>query len=117
MGADGHLESDASLVVLALLGVKHGQIVVRLREFRKILGQFLKNGDGFGAAVKLGQHHPFQKANLSVSWLGGQNAVGAFECLGELSLFDKGLEILDGIRPNGAADQACEEQGGDQGSF
>jgi hypothetical protein len=61
MGPDRHFEGVAGLVVLALLGVEHGQVVVGLGKLRVVLGELLENGDGFAAAVELGEDHPFRK--------------------------------------------------------
>ena len=58
-----------------------------------------------------------QEAHLGIARLGGEELVSLFEGLAQLPLFDKGLQILHGICPNGAADQAREEQGGGQGTF
>jgi hypothetical protein len=117
MGANGHLEGVACFVVLALLCVQHSQIVVGLGEFGVVLGQLLEHYDGLGTAVEFGQYNSLEKTDLSVPRLGGENAVCAFKGLGELPLFDQGLQILDGVGPDRAADQTCEKQGGGQGSF
>ena len=117
VGPDRHLEGVAGLVVLALLGVEHGEVVVGLGELRVVLGQLLEDGNGFSAAVELGQDHPAQEAHLGVPGLGGEELIGLFEGLAQLTLFDEGLQVLDGVRPDRAADQAREEQGGGQSTF
>ena len=117
VGPDRHLEGVPGLVVLALLGVKHGKVVVGLGKLRVVLGELLEDADGFAAAVEFGEDHPTQEADLGVTRLRCEELVGLFEGLAQLPLFDKGLQILHGICPNGAADQAREEQGGGQGTF
>jgi len=117
MGANRHFQRVAGLVVLTLLGVEDGEVVVGLGKLRVVLGQLLEHRDCFTAPVEFGQHDALQEAHLRIPRLGGEELVGFFEGLGKLPLFDEGLQILQGIRPDRPAEQAGEEQGGGESTF
>ena len=54
---------------------------------------------------------------MCVPWLGREKLVGLFEGLGQLPLFDEGLQILKRIGTDRAAQQTGEEQGGGESTF
>ena len=125
MGADGHFQSGAGLVVLLLLGVEHGQVVVGLRQFREILGELGEDRDGLIVAIQLGEDDAAQEASLGVLGTGGDVGIHFFQGLGVLSLSDHLLDIGDGnvgrqgnvggTEPDQGADQQGRKQPGTAG--
>ena len=53
VGADRHLERGTRLVELALAGVQHREVVVRLGQLGVVLGELGEGGDGVGRAALL----------------------------------------------------------------
>jgi hypothetical protein len=51
IGAHGHVQRRARLVVLAVGRVQHGQVVVRLRQVGEVLGELGEHRDGLGRTV------------------------------------------------------------------
>ena len=84
MRVDGELERGARLVVVALRGVEHREVVVRLGQLRVILREAGEHLDRFGHALLLGVDEAFQEASL---WI-------ARRCLEEyLDLVERGREL------------------------
>ena len=69
----------------ALLCVEHGQVVVRLGQFRVILGQLEEGADGVVGFARLRQDDAFQKAHLRVAWLARQVLIGLAQGFGQFA--------------------------------
>ena len=76
-GCGSPFQGVAGLVVLALLGVEHGEVVVGLGKLRVVLGQLLEHDDGFAAAVD-SVDHALAGSALGVPRLGGEELIGLF---------------------------------------
>ena len=72
IGANRHFKRGSSLVELALPGVKHGHVVVRLGQLGVVLGNLGEGGDGVVGLAGFGLDHALQKAHLRVFGLAGQ---------------------------------------------
>jgi hypothetical protein len=89
-----HLESRARLVVLALRGVQHCQIVVRLGQLRKFLGQLREYLDRVVGLVLLGEDDAFQEAAARILGIFCEIRVDPVERAVELSLLEELVRVL-----------------------
>ena len=101
VGAYGHFQRGAGLVKLALAGVQHRQIVVRLGQFGVVLRQAREGADGVSRLAAIALNHAFKKTHLRVFGLGRQVLIGFGHGLSQLAgthqLGDVGVLIGMGI--------------------
>ncbi|MPN47203.1 hypothetical protein SDC9_194804 [bioreactor metagenome] len=112
VGADGHLQRRACLVILVLPGVEHRQVVVRLRQLGVVLGQAGEGLDGVARLARLGLDHALEKAHLRIARLGGQVLLDLGQCVGQLAaahqLADVGVVV--GARWQGGGECSSQRQ-------
>ncbi len=92
-----HFERGARLVVLALRGVEHGQVVVGLRQLGKILRQLGEDRDRVVGLVLVGKDHPLEEAPARVLGLSLEVGIDAVERSVELFLLEKLIGFLQAI--------------------
>ena len=111
VGPDGHLQCRACLVKLILSGIKHGQIVVRLRQFGIVFGQLGEGCNGFSVLAGVSLDHTLEEAHLRVAGVAGQVFFSLHQGLGKLAgaqqLTDITVLICVGV---GAQAGGCESQ-------
>ena len=119
VGADRHLERGACLLVLLLLCVEDGEVVVRLGQFRVVLGQALEDRDRVGAAAHFGEDHPAREASLRILGLRRQVGVDLGQRLRQLLLSDQFLRIRQvvGQRDRGSDGKAETGEEGGEGQW
>ena len=98
MGADRHLECDLGLLVLTLACVQHGEVVIRLWQFRVVVGQCGEDTDGLIGVALLIHDQAFEEACLCIFWLGGKEGIHLLKCLCVLPLLEQFVSVLDVIR-------------------
>ena len=95
MGPDGEFEGLARLVVLTLRGVQHGEVVVRLGEFREFLGERREHLDGVRLAAEFRVDHALEKAGAGVLRLLREHGVHAVHGTGEVALAEEASSLLE----------------------
>ncbi len=75
MRGNGRLERGARFFVLPALRPDHRQIVVRLRQLRKIFGQGLEGGDRLVGLVLVGLDDAAQEARLWILGVGRERGI------------------------------------------
>ena len=108
--ADRHLERGTRLVELALAGVEHGQVVVRLGQLRIILGQLGEGGDRVAGAAGLGLDHALEEAHLLVLGLAREVLVGLGERLVHLARTKQLVHVAVFVGERGGGAGHCEGQ-------
>ncbi len=106
VGADGHFQRGACLVVLRLARVEHGQVVVGLGQLGVVLGQLDEGGRGVGALAAFGLDHALEKAHLRVARLGRQVLIGTCQRLGMLALAQQLADIAVVV---GVGERTCQQ--------
>ena len=86
------LERGTRLVVVALAGMEHGKVVVRLGQFGVVLVEQSEDGHRIGRALAVGEQHALQEAKLRVLRLDGKELVELGHRLGRLAGLD---ELVD----------------------
>ena len=104
MGTDCHFKRNSGLVILALAGVQHGEVIVGFRQFRIIFGQAGKNPDGVIGLILFSQNQAFQEACLCVFGFVCQIGIDARQRLFLFPLFEQFADILNFIRTSGEAE-------------
>ena len=110
VGAYGHFKCHARLVELALAGVQHGQVVVRLGQFGEFFGQFDERGNRFVGFSCFRQDHAFQKTHLRVAGFGHQELVHLGHRLGGLTGFEQTVDIGVVVCPREGGPQRTQQQ-------
>ena len=99
-----------------LLGVKHRQIIVRLRQLRIVFRKLGEHANGIGRLVHLGIDKSLQKATLGILGLVAQIGIHFFQCLRVLPLLDQTLYFRQvvgksgGAKTDGQADRQCTQR-------
>ena len=114
VGTDRHFQRAARLVVLALRGIQHREVVVRLRQLRIILRQFSEDADGFSRFVLLGEQDAAQETAACIFGFGFQILLDALHGAIGLSLFQQllgFLQIVSLCQHRGSKSHAEEDSG------
>ena len=93
VGAYGHLQLPARVLVAALARVEHRQVVVRLGQFRELLAQCREHVDGLLSAVLLREDDALQEARARIARVLAEVGVQARQGCGDVAL----LMQLDGL--------------------
>ena len=93
VGANGHFQRHPRFLELALAGVQHGQVVVRLRQFRVVFCQFDECLSGFAGFTRLSQDHTFEKTHLWIARLAVQILIRLAQRFSGLARFQQPVDL------------------------
>src|SRR5688572_18781488 len=114
MRADRHLERGTRLVVLSLRGIKHGEVVVRLRQLGKFLRELGEDLDRVVGFVLFGENKTSHEAPARILGLALQKSVDALQCAVELALLQQLARFLQFVGLRGCRrddrQRCCEDR-------